>query len=228
MRLSDNGARLIAEFEGFRSRPYRDAVGVWTIGYGSTRGVGPNTPAISKTQALGRLKAEVTSTYGRAVDRLRLPLNQNQYDALCSFTYNLGPGILGPDRTIGRLLRQKRFKDAADAMLLYDKAGGRRLEGLTRRRRAERALFLKPVSIPSPRHERRIISRIDHHRRAALRAPAGSARKRKHAAWREFWKVRARAQMVKLQADARARKGGWAEDNRGTRYQRLRSAVLNK
>ena len=68
MRLSDRGAKLSADFEGFRSCPYRDAVGVWTIGFGSTSGVGPNTKCMSRADALKRMKREVDQTYGKAVN----------------------------------------------------------------------------------------------------------------------------------------------------------------
>lgn len=150
MKLSDKGAALIEGFEGFRSRPYRDAVGVWTIGYGSTKGVGPNTPPVSRGQARARLKREVDQVYGAAVNRLGVPLNQHQFDALCSFTYNLGPGAIGPSTGIGRALRARKWRRAADELLKWDKAGGRTLLGLTRRRRAERALFLRAVRKPRP------------------------------------------------------------------------------
>lgn len=143
MKLSQHGAELIASFEGFVGHPYRDAVGAWTIGYGSTRGVGPNSPHVTPAQALARMRREVSETYGAAVNHIGVPLTQNQFDALCSFVYNVGPGGVGPGTTIGKRLRAKDYRGAADALLAWDKAGGHRLEGLTRRRRIERALFLK-------------------------------------------------------------------------------------
>lgn len=148
MRLSKAGAQIIESFEGFRSRPYQDAVGVWTIGFGSTRGVGPNTPPISRAQARARLMREVDARYGAAINALGLPLDQNQFDALTSFVYNVGPGGVASTTKVGRALRDRNWKAAADAMLAWDKAGGRRLAGLTRRRRAERALFLRPARDP--------------------------------------------------------------------------------
>lgn len=144
MRLSARGATLIAQFEGFRSHPYRDAVGVWTIGYGSTAGVGPGTPPITEAQARERMRREVDLRYGAAVNALGLPLNPNQFDALVSFVYNVGPGGIAASTKVGKHLRAKHWSRAADALLAWDKAGGRTLLGLTRRRRAERALFLEP------------------------------------------------------------------------------------
>lgn len=142
MKLSKAGAGLIEQFEGFRAHPYRDAVGVWTIGYGSTRNVGPNTPSVTPAQAEQRMMREVDATYGAAVNALGVPLTQAQFDALTSFVYNVGPGGIGPDTGVGRKLRAGDYKGAADSMLLWDKAGGRVLAGLTRRRYAERAMFL--------------------------------------------------------------------------------------
>jgi hypothetical protein len=72
-------------------------------------------------------------------------LNQHQFDALVSFVYNLGPGAIAPGTGIGRALRARAWRRAADEMLRWNRAGGRVLAGLTRRREAERALFLRPV-----------------------------------------------------------------------------------
>jgi lysozyme len=143
VKLSQHGVELIARFEGFSAKPYRDAVGVWTIGFGSTKGVGPKTPAVTRAQAIARLKRDVDETYGQAVNALGLPLNQNQFDALTSFVYNLGPGVLDKSTGVGRALRAHKWDLAADQMLRWDKAGGLTLLGLTRRRQAERALFLQ-------------------------------------------------------------------------------------
>lgn len=145
MRLSTAGAKLIEEFEDFSAKPYQDVVGVWTIGYGSTKGVGPDTPPVTREQAQARLMHEVEADYGAAINDLHLPLNQNQFDALVSFVYNEGPGAVGPSTSPGRALRAHDWQAAADALLLYDVADNRVLPGLEARRRRERALFLTPV-----------------------------------------------------------------------------------
>lgn len=143
--ISEAGVKLIADFEGCSLRPYLDSVGVPTIGYGHTEGVTMNsTPLASQAVAMRLLRIDLDRKYAPPVVRLGLPLTQNQFDALVSLSYNLGPGILDPSHTLGACLRDHRWKDAADSILLYDKAGGQRLAGLTRRRQAERALFLKP------------------------------------------------------------------------------------
>lgn len=147
--IGRNGLELITEFEGFYARPYRDPVGVWTIGYGTTKGVGPSTRQISRPEALTRLRSELDSEYApavfRAARRAGKTLTRNEADALISAVYNLGPGVLAHDRSLGAALRKRHGwrKATADALLLYDHAGGQRLPGLSRRRRAERDLFLK-------------------------------------------------------------------------------------
>lgn len=146
--LGAAGLALITEFEGFYARPYRDPVGVWTIGYGSTKGVGPSSRPVSKADAKARLLREVNEEYAPAVFRAAKDagkaLKQQEADALISAVYNLGPGVLARGRSLGDALRQKAgWRQAvADALLLYDKAGGSRLPGLTRRRKAEANLFL--------------------------------------------------------------------------------------
>lgn len=213
-RLSDAGARLIENFEGFSARPYRDPVGVWTIGYGSTRGVGPSTPPVTRAQAHARLKREVDATYGAAINALGLPLNQNQFDALVSFVYNVGPGGVAASTTVGKHLRARRWRQAADALLAWNKAGGRVLAGLVRRRQAERALFLKPATDPL-RHltdaERRWCRELDRLRR-----------EKKSLARRRELIVLMTVQRKKVWRAAQG-KGGWNAHHRRTRYRALLS-----
>lgn len=148
-RISARGVQLIADFEGFVPHPYRDAVGVWTIGYGHTKGVGPHSRLVTKTEAKRLLRAEINESYAPHVAALRLPLKQHMFDALVSFVYNLGPGAIGPDTGVGRELRAHHWNKAADHLLDWDKAGGHTLAGLTRRRQAERRMFL--LDIPKKR-----------------------------------------------------------------------------
>ena len=211
MKLGDRGADLIKGFEGFRSRPYRDAVGVWTIGYGSTKGVGPGSPAVTPAQAEERLKREVTATYGAAVDKIP-GLNQNQYDALCSFVYNVGPGGIGPGTGVGKALRRKDWNGAANELLKWDKAGGRALPGLTRRRQAERRLFLAPAADALAGYtaaEKRWISEYDR-----LKAADRDADRRR---------VLRRVMTEQRQRIYRqAERDGWGKANRRKRYNSLK------
>jgi hypothetical protein len=107
--VSNQGIAFIAGFEGFRSAPYRDAVGVWTIGYGETQGVGPNTRPWTRDHALRQLRQRVNRDYLAPVlataATIRLTLTQNQADALASLIYNVGPAPWAPrsaPRTTGR------------------------------------------------------------------------------------------------------------------------------
>jgi lysozyme len=144
--LSDRGIELLAGFEGYRAHPYRDAVGAWTIGYGETSGVGPNTGPWTREYARRRLRVRANRDYLQPLLRLdrayRIHLRQHEADALASLVYNLGVGILDADRTMGAALRSRNRKRIADAFLVYTNAGGQRLPGLVRRRQAERDLFL--------------------------------------------------------------------------------------
>lgn len=141
--VSDAGVSLVAEFEGFSSKPYRDVVGVWTIGYGETQGINANTKPWTREFAAQRLRERLNRDYMPAVLAANKNLTQNQLDGFTSFVYNVGPGGVASTTKVGRALRAGNVRAAADAILEWDKAGGRRLAGLTRRRRAERELILK-------------------------------------------------------------------------------------
>lgn len=156
MNISAAGLELIESFEGFRADRYNDGTGVETIGYGTTAAdVDPLPEHVTQAQAQQFLATELFEKYEPAVNALGLRLNQNQYDALCSFVYNLGPGILGPQHTIGALLRAHDLTGAANALLLYDDPGTSVTAGLESRRELERKLFLTPVKpqpTPDPMH----------------------------------------------------------------------------
>jgi lysozyme len=144
MKVSDAGVALIKEFEGFPNggRPYRDMVGVWTIGYGHTQGVSAGSTRLTVKQAGDLLHRDLDRHYAPAVNALQLPLNQHQFDALASFVFNCGTGAISKEMKIGRALRARDWTAAADALLAWNKANGAPVMGLTRRRRAERAMFL--------------------------------------------------------------------------------------
>ncbi len=159
MRISDSGIDLLRRFEGLELEAYQDIAGVWTIGYGHT---GPDVEPgmrISKEEAEALLRRDLRSRED-AVDRLSsVALNQNEFDALVSFIYNVGAEAFGRSTARRRLNRGDRF-GAADALTWWNKAtvGGvlREVMGLTRRRAAERALFLTPVEPPLVREPEKI------------------------------------------------------------------------
>ena len=132
---NDAGLKLIESFEGLRLTAYQDSVGIWTIGYGHTKGV-KQGQTITQQQAERFLQQDLAVAEA-AVNRLGLTLSDNQFAALVSFTFNLGAGNLTK-------LLKNGLAAAADRILLFDHAGGKALPGLTRRRTAERALFLTP------------------------------------------------------------------------------------
>lgn len=139
-QINAKGLQLLKAFEGLELQAYQDAVGVWTIGYGTTSGVRPGM-VISAAQAEELLKRDL-DRFERAVDELvTVPLTDDQFSALVTFVYNVGEGAL-ESSTLLRWLNQRDYRGAADQLLRWDKAGGRALAGLTRRRKAERALFL--------------------------------------------------------------------------------------
>ncbi|MEM9944621.1 MAG: lysozyme [Cyanobacteria bacterium P01_D01_bin.36] len=139
-RTNRNGLLLIKSFEGLRLRAYRDAVGIWTIGFGTTRNVRPGM-SISEDQAITFLQEDL-SRFEKAInDSVKVNINDNQFSALASFTYNVGPGAFRSS-TMLRKLNAGDIRGAADEFPRWNKAGGRALAGLTRRRNAERLLFL--------------------------------------------------------------------------------------
>lgn len=141
---SQTGLSLTEGFEGLRLEAYQDQVGVWTIGYGHTSGVSPGQTC-SQEQAQQWLLEDVQGA-SFAVNRMvTVQLNQNQFDALVDFTFNLGSGALGGS-TLLRLLNAGNTQAAADEFLKWDHAGGVVVAGLTTRRIAEQKLFLTAVT----------------------------------------------------------------------------------
>lgn len=145
--LSSAGANLIKQFEGLRLTAYYDQVGVLTIGYGTTNAVLPAgqkiTPGmtITEAQATALLMLGVNTIFSPGVNKMvSAAINQNQFDSLVSFAYNLGAGNLASST----LLRKLNLGDIAGAQaqfLVWNKAGGVVARGLTRRRLAEAANF---------------------------------------------------------------------------------------
>lgn len=139
---------LIKKWEGFKSSAYKDSVGVWTIGYGTTvnAGVGIEPKpgmTITEKQALGYLDAAVTRFANNVTMALSKPANGNEFGAMVSLAYNIGPTAFRRSSVL-RFFNSGNKKEAADAFLLWNKAGVKVLKGLTNRRKEERALFLTP------------------------------------------------------------------------------------
>ena len=147
MKISEKGLALIKKFEGCRLTAYQDAVGVWTIGYGTTNADKAITGTticqglrISQETADEWLRRSIDRKYAPKVDKYNsYQWTQNEFDALVSFAYNIG--------SIDGLTAQgsRTRVEITHMILAYNKAGGRELTGLTKRRQEERALFLTPV-----------------------------------------------------------------------------------
>lgn len=140
--VSQKGLDLIKSFEGCQLTAYRDPVGILTIGYGHT---GPDVTegqVITQEQADALLAGDVSSTAKGVEDSLWRPVSQFQFDALCSFAYNVGLGAF-KQSTLLRFVDAGNYQAAADQFSLWVHAGSEILPGLVRRRAAERALFLE-------------------------------------------------------------------------------------
>ena len=145
MRTSQNGINLIKQFEGCHLTVYLDPVGIPTVGYGHTAGISKSMVGIKVTQmqADSWLKEDLqTSERKVKVYDAKYKWSQEEFDALVSFAYNIG----SIDGLTAKGTRSRA--EIADAMLLYNKACGRVLSGLTKRRQAERNMFLGKKTYP--------------------------------------------------------------------------------
>lgn len=138
--LSPRGLALITEFEGRRLKAYRDSVDILTIGFGHT---GPDVQlgqTITAERAAELLRRDVSRFEAAVKNATTVPLTQGQFDAMVSFSFNVGPGALHRS-TLLRMVNAGDFAGAAKQFQRWNKAGGKVLAGLTRRRVAERAIF---------------------------------------------------------------------------------------
>lgn len=152
MKTSRSGIELIKKWEGCRLTAYQDSVGVWTIGYGLTSAADIISVVKGLTitqdqanqylvEALGKYEAEVSKALTRT------PW-QSQFDAMVSLCYNIGPGAFAKS-TVVKKFNSGDIPGAADAFLLWNKAGGKVVEGLKNRRADERKLFLTASNEPA-------------------------------------------------------------------------------
>ena len=145
MKISNAGIELIKRFEGVRNRPYRDCVGLWTVGVGHLIGDGKLLPEswnrVFTKEEIDGLLIQDLSRFERGIAlQLPVPLRQCEYDALCSFSFNLGLGTLQRSTIRQALLRNDKSM-AAEKILKYCYAGGKVVKGLQLRRQAEYKMF---------------------------------------------------------------------------------------
>ena len=139
MKLGEKGTEILKYFEGCRLEAYQDSVGVWTIGYGHTKGVLEGM-TITQEGAEQLLQTELEEYEGYIEKYVTVPLTQNQFDALVCWVYNLGPTNF-KNSTLLKELNAGNYNAAGQEITRWNKAGGKVLAGLVKRREAEAQLF---------------------------------------------------------------------------------------
>lgn len=135
LTLSASALVGIAGWEGYSGNAYQDIVNVWTIGFGTTKGV-KSTDKIDPVKALQRKLDDVKQFEGALKQCITVPLHQHEYDAYLSLAYNIGPTAFC-NSTLVRRLNSQQYDLACREILRWDKAGGKAVRGLTLRREAE-------------------------------------------------------------------------------------------
>ena len=146
MKISKEGLDLIKKFEGFRPNPYNDIAGYPTIGYGHKIVAGEVYEVIEEPEAVALLEKDCSWAVTIINTSVTTILDQHQFDALCSFTYNVGAHTFATSTLLKRI-NEEKFGEAANEFLKWCYAGGKRSEGLYKRRQSEREYFLigKPL-----------------------------------------------------------------------------------
>ena len=139
MKTSEEGKALIKKFEGCELKAYLCPAQVWTIGYGHTASV-KEGDVCTQEDADRMLAEDLEEFEGYVREAVTVPLEQNEFDALVAWTYNLGPGNLRSS-TMLKKLNDSKFEDVPSEMRRWNKSGGKVLDGLVRRREAEALLF---------------------------------------------------------------------------------------
>jgi lysozyme len=140
MQISEEGLNFIKRSEALRLEAYKDSVGIWTLGYGHIAGVHEGD-SITEEQAEIFLRADLQTVEKCIANSVSVELTQGQYDALCSFVFNLGCVALR-NSTLLRKLNSGDDVGAAEEFKRWNHAGGKELAGLTKRRAAESEMFL--------------------------------------------------------------------------------------
>jgi lysozyme len=150
-KTSNKGIDLIKSFEGFKSKPYKCSAGVPTIGYGATFYPSTNEKVTLKDKEISELQAvellqNMLTGYEKSVDSFcRDDINQNQFDALVSFAYNLGSNSLKNSTLLKKVNLNPNDESIKLEFMKWVKAGGQTLKGLVRRREAEATLYFTPI-----------------------------------------------------------------------------------
>ncbi len=143
MKVSQEGLEFLTRWEGEVLHPYRDIVGVLTVGVGHVIRRGESFgKTITHEQSQELLRQDVSIAEDAVNSSVTVDLTQNQFDSLVSFTFNVGTGAL-KNSTLLRLLNAGDVQGAADQFLVWCKAGGKTQQGLLNRRKSEREVFLR-------------------------------------------------------------------------------------
>ena len=146
MKISQKGIDLIKEFEGCKLQAYKCPAGVWTIGIGST--LYANGTKVKQGDNLGNVEQafellrNTLNSYEKAVNAIGAQLTQHEFDALVCLCYNIGAGNFSSSTLVKMLKSKEPKEETAKQFLRWNKAGGVEMAGLTRRREAEKKLFL--------------------------------------------------------------------------------------
>lgn len=146
MKISDKGINLIKKYEGFYSKPYLDPVGIPTIGYGITyypdgKKVTLKDKTLTNEQATDLLKITLTNYENSVNNLVKINLNQNQFDALVSFCYNLGATNLKKSTLLKKVNKNPNDPTIRNEFKKWVNAGGKKLNGLVKRRNEEADLY---------------------------------------------------------------------------------------
>lgn len=142
--ISDNGITLIEKYEGLKLKAYKCPAGIWTIGIGSTIFKGKSVKqgdTCTKQEAYDEFRIHLKKYVYPTIYKVKVALNQQQFDALSSFIYNIGETSFN-NSTLLKLLNTGNYTGAAEQFCKWNKAGGKVLAGLTTRRESEKQLFL--------------------------------------------------------------------------------------
>ena len=164
-KVSKVGLDLIKKYEGLYLNAYLDPIGLPTIGYGTTKWENGKAvklgETITKDEAARILEKQVNEHASNIYKYVTVNLNQNQFDALASFCYNLGSNILAKDPALVSYINKGDSNNVARVMKLYNKANGKTLEGLLKRRTEEATLYLKGVEKETINEEDEILKFSD-------------------------------------------------------------------
>jgi lysozyme len=148
--INEDGLAAIRRFEGLRTKAYKCPAGVWTVGYGHTSAAGPpsvSAATVVTTKAAEEILKKDLEKFEGAVTRLvKVPVTENQFAALVSFTYNVGEGAFAKS-TLLKKLNGGNYDAVPDELAKWTRAGGRKLTGLVNRRAAEAGLWAKGVHV---------------------------------------------------------------------------------